>query len=132
MDKKASATHEPMVQVHPRQQLQPYQEGEPQVTLEQIVELLRGQLVSLTKESSYKQLHNLKQHGSVEEYTKAFYQLVVQMDLNESEEQIVARFLSGLKPPIQDALSLHQLWIVSEAYNEALMFKKQLARRAFV
>ena len=49
-DKKASATHELLVQVHPKQQPQPYQEGKPQVTLEQTVELLRGQLVSLTKE----------------------------------------------------------------------------------
>ena len=27
-------------------------------------------------QSSYKQLNNLKQHGSLEEYTEAFYQLV--------------------------------------------------------
>ena len=66
----------------------------------------------------------------MEEYIEAFYQLVVRVDLNESEEQMVARFLSSLKPPIQDALSFQQLWIVSEAYNRALMFKKQLARRA--
>ena len=51
----------------------------------------------------------------MEEYTEAFYQLVDQVDLNESEEQMIARFLSGLKPSIQDALSLHQLWSVSEA-----------------
>ena len=80
----------------------------------------------------YKQLHNLRQHGSVEENIEAFYQLVARVDLNESEEWMVARFLSGLKPPIQDALSLHQLWSVSEAYNRALMFEKQLARKAFV
>ena len=68
----------------------------------------------------------------MEEYIEAFYQLVARVDLNEIEEQMVARFLSGLKPPIQDALSLHQLWSVSEAYNRALMFEKQLARKAFV
>ena len=68
----------------------------------------------------------------MEEYTEAFYQLVTRVDLNESEEQMVARFLSGLKPPIQDALSLHQLLFVFEAYNRALMFEKQLARKAFV
>ena len=82
--------------------------------------------------SLYKQLHNLKQHSNAEEYIEAFYQLVARVDLNESEEQLVARFLSGLKPPIQDALSLHQLWSVSEAYNRALTFEKQLARRAFM
>ena len=83
-------------------------------------------------QSLYKQLHNLKQHGSAEEYTEAFYQPVARVDLNESEEQMVARFLSGLKPPIQDALSMHQLWSVSKAYNRVLIFKKQLARKAFV
>ena len=45
---------------------------------------------------------------------------------------MVARFLSGLKPPIQDVLSLYQLWTLFEAYNRVLMFEKQLARRAFV
>ena len=74
----------------------------------------------------------MKQHGSTEEYTEGFYQLVDRVDLNESEEQMLARFLSGLKPPIQDALSLHQLWYISKAYNRALMFEKQLERKAFV
>ena len=54
----------------------------------------------------YKDLHNLKQEGSVEEYTEAFHQLVVRVDLNESEEQMVARYLSGLKSSIQVVLSL--------------------------
>ena len=45
---------------------------------------------------------------------------------------MIARFLSGLKTLIQDALSLHQLWSVFEAYNKALMFERQLARKAFV
>ena len=68
----------------------------------------------------------------MKEYIEAFYQMVAQVDLNESEEQMAARFLSSLKPPIQDALSMHQLWYVSEAYNRVLIFKKQLARKAFV
>nr|POE76707.1 hypothetical protein CFP56_74679 [Quercus suber] len=48
-NKKAFAAHEPEVQVHPKQQPQPHQ-GEPQVTLKQTVELLRGQLAALTEE----------------------------------------------------------------------------------
>nr|POF20197.1 hypothetical protein CFP56_35984 [Quercus suber] len=49
-NKKGSIAHEPKVQVHPRQQLQPHQEGESQVTLEQTVELLRGQLAAFIEE----------------------------------------------------------------------------------
>ena len=50
MNKKGFEAHEPEVQVHPRQQPQSHQEGEPYVTLEQTVELLRGQLAALTEE----------------------------------------------------------------------------------
>ena len=49
-NKKASVAHKPEVQVHPKQQPQLHQEGKPQVTLEQTVELLRGQLAALTEE----------------------------------------------------------------------------------
>ena len=49
-NKRGAAVHEPEVQVQPRQQPQPHQEGEPQVTLEQTVEMLRGQLAVLTEE----------------------------------------------------------------------------------
>ena len=49
-NKKAFAAHEPEVRVHPKQQPQPHQEGEPQVTLKQTVEPLQGQLAALTEE----------------------------------------------------------------------------------
>ena len=49
-NKRGAAVHEPEVQVQPRQQPQPQKEGEPQVTLEQIVEMLRGQLAVLIEE----------------------------------------------------------------------------------
>ena len=81
-------------------------------------------------QSLYKDLHNLKQEGSVEQYTEAFHQLVVRVDLNESEEQMVARYLSGLKLPIQDVISLQSLWNVTEAYNRALLVEKQQTRPA--
>jgi hypothetical protein len=42
---------------------------------------------------------------------------VTRVDLNESEEHMVARSLSGFKPYIQDILGLYSLWAVSEAYN---------------
>ena len=49
-NKKGSAAHEPEVQVHPRQQPQPHQEGESHVTLEQTMELLRRQFAALAEE----------------------------------------------------------------------------------
>jgi hypothetical protein len=79
-------------------------------------------------QSLYKSLLNLKQNGSVEEYAESFYQLIARVDLNESEEQLVDRFLSGLKEPIQDILCLHTCWTVSEAFNRALLIEKQQAR----
>ncbi|KAG5534031.1 hypothetical protein RHGRI_022247 [Rhododendron griersonianum] len=77
----------------------------------------------------YKNLHNLKQVGSVDEYTEAFHQLVARVDLNESEDQMVARYISGLSITIQDALAMQTLWTVSEAYNRALVAEKQEKRK---
>ena len=65
---------------------------------------LREQFLPLNyTQSLYKDLHNLKQEGSVE----VFHQLVIRVELNESEEQMVARYLSGLKPSIQESLALN-------------------------
>jgi hypothetical protein len=60
-------------------------------------------------QSLYKSLHNLRQTGSVEEYAEAFYQLIARVDLNESEEQLVAKFVSGLKTHIQDIMPSYML-----------------------
>ena len=67
-------------------------------------------------QSLYKDLHNLKQEGSVE----VFHQLVIRVELNESEEQIV-------HPRV---LSPQSLWNVSEAFNWALLVEKQQTRPA--
>lgn len=61
----------------------------------------------------------------VDEYIEEFYQLVTHNDLFETEEQLVAHHLGGLQQPLQDILSLHYLWIVSEAYQHTLVVEKQ-------
>ncbi|KAG5563082.1 hypothetical protein RHGRI_005731 [Rhododendron griersonianum] len=61
--------------------------------------------------------------------TEAFHQLVARVDLNESEDQMVARYISGLSITIQDALAMQTLWTVSEAYNRALVAEKQEKRK---
>uniref|UniRef100_A0A2N9IAJ9 Integrase catalytic domain-containing protein n=1 Tax=Fagus sylvatica TaxID=28930 RepID=A0A2N9IAJ9_FAGSY len=78
----------------------------------------------------YQSLHTLRQTGLVEEYGDRFYQLIARIDLMETEEQTVARFISGLKLNIQDQLVFHTCWTLSQAYNRALMVEKQLARRS--
>ena len=52
------------------------------------------------------------------------------MDLQRTEEQQVARYLSGLTPPIQDALCMYPIWSISEAYNRTLIIEKQLTKKA--
>ena len=61
----------------------------------------------------YQSLHNLKQTGLVEEYGDRFYQLIARIDLLETVEQTVARFISRLKLNIQDQLVFHICWTLS-------------------
>lgn len=68
-------------------------------------------------QSLFQRLHALRQSArSVDDYTEEFYQMVAQIDLSETEEQLVTRYLGGLRQPLQDVLSLHSLWTVFEAY----------------
>ncbi|KAE8730965.1 hypothetical protein F3Y22_tig00002841pilonHSYRG00088 [Hibiscus syriacus] len=81
----------------------------------------------------FQRLHALRQGArSVDDYTEEFYQLVARNDLSEMEEQMVARYLGGLRQPLQDVLSLHSLWSVSEAYQRALAVEKQENRRPVI
>ncbi|KAF7120408.1 hypothetical protein RHSIM_Rhsim13G0079100 [Rhododendron simsii] len=78
----------------------------------------------------YQRLQNLRQNSrSVDDYTGEFYELVARNDLAETEEQKMARYVGGLRPPIQDALNMIDLYSVSEAYQRALQLEKQLSRR---
>ncbi|KAG6629422.1 hypothetical protein CIPAW_14G083400 [Carya illinoinensis] len=73
----------------------------------------------------FHRLHALRQGArSVDDYTEEFYQLVARNDLSETEEQMVALYLGGLRQPLQDVLSLHSLWNVLEAYQRAFAVEK--------
>lgn len=55
------------------------------------------------------QLQNLRQKNlSVEEYTREFEKLMMQCDIQEKEEQTIARYLGGLNTDIADRVELQQ------------------------
>lgn len=80
-------------------------------------------------QSLFQRLQALRQGARfIDDYTEEFYQLIARNDLSETKEQLVARYLGGLRQSLQDVLSLHSLQTVSEAYQRALVVEKQQAR----
>ncbi|PKU79208.1 RNA-directed DNA polymerase [Dendrobium catenatum] len=64
----------------------------------------------------------------VHEYTEEFYRLSARNNLRESENQLVARYIGGLKENLQDKLELNSIWSLSQAVNFALKAESQLQR----
>lgn len=65
----------------------------------------------------YERLKSLPQGDrSVDEFTEKFHYLVARNDIRVDEDQLVAHYLNGLRPPVQEALAVHPLWNVTEAY----------------
>ncbi|XP_028549168.1 uncharacterized protein LOC110102806 [Dendrobium catenatum] len=95
-------------------------------------QLLRGHFLP----TDYEQMLYLKyQHctqgaRSVNDYTEEFYRLSARNNLHESENQLVARYIGGLKDPIQDKLELNSVWSLSQAVNFALKAESQMQRQA--
>lgn len=66
----------------------------------------------------FSQYQNYRQHTrSVEDYTMEFHRLVARNDLNESEDQCVARYVGGLKVSIQEKIQLHMIFTLTDAIN---------------
>ena len=65
----------------------------------------------------YQQLQNLRQRArSVEDYTTEFYQLISRNEVNETENQLVARYIGGLRVQIQKTVNLFDPLSVSTAH----------------
>ena len=74
----------------------------------------------------YQRLQNLKQgNRSVDDYTAEFYQLVARNEIQETDDQLVARYIGGLRVQIQDTVNLFDPVSVSAAHQRALIIEKQ-------
>ena len=84
--------------------------------------LLRGTFLSYNYQRlMYQQLQNLRQGmHSVEDYTTEFYQLLARNEIHEIEDQLVARYIGGLRVQIQEALNLFDPISVPVAHQKSL------------
>ncbi|KAI0530516.1 hypothetical protein KFK09_000060 [Dendrobium nobile] len=93
-------------------------------------QLLRGHYLPTDYEQMlYLQYqHCVQGNRSVNDYTEEFYRLSARNNLNESTNQLVARYIGGLREAIQDKLELNTIWSLSQAVNYAIKEEMQLSR----
>lgn len=62
-------------------------------------------------QSLYQKFHRLRHRNeqSVADYTEQFYKLLSRINLTETDDQLVARYTSGLKLNLQGELMMHQI-----------------------
>lgn len=95
--------------------------------------LLKARFLPVDNEQLlYQQYQNCRQGTRfVSEYTDEFYSLNARNNLNDTDNQALARYIGRLKLVIHDKLVLPQIWTLSEAVNFALKIEGQLNRPLF-
>ncbi|KAK0580629.1 hypothetical protein LWI29_004311 [Acer saccharum] len=68
---------------------------------------------------------NQNNKATVDQYIEWFHELTVRSKANETESQILARYLKGLKPDIRKDMLIARLYNVEEAYQLALQLERQ-------
>nr|GFA89846.1 hypothetical protein [Tanacetum cinerariifolium] len=77
----------------------------------------------------YQWLQNLKQETkSVKDYTTEFYQLISRNDIQETDDQLVSRYICSLRVQIMDSVNMFDPVTLSDAYQRPLAFEKQSRR----
>jgi hypothetical protein len=77
----------------------------------------------------YQRLQNLSQDSkTVDEYTEEFYKYLTRVDLVETNDQLVSRYIGGLQQNIQDPLNLFDPVNVYVAHQRALLLEKTAAK----
>ncbi|GJS17446.1 putative nucleotidyltransferase, ribonuclease H [Tanacetum coccineum] len=105
--------------------------GKPRVTSwRKMKKLLRENFIPHNYQRlMYQRLQNLKQGTkSVEDYTTEFYQLIARNDIQETDDQLVSRYIGGLRVQIMDSVNMFDPVTLSDAYQRALVFEKQNRR----
>ena len=60
----------------------------------------------------------------MDDYTTKFYQLMARNKIQERNEQLVVRYIGGLRVQFQDTLNLFDPVFISEAHQRVLMVEK--------
>lgn len=69
----------------------------------------------------FQRLHHLRQGTrTVEEYSTEFFLLLNRIDLQDSDSQLVARYIGGLRQQIQHTLNLFNPLTLAEAHQQAI------------
>jgi hypothetical protein len=89
-------------------------------------EIKRKYLPDHYKQDAFMKFHNFKQRElSVEEYTAEFDHLMIRCDVVEQEEQMIARYLGGLRVEINDVVQLQPYWNYYDVCKLAMKVEKQ-------
>lgn len=74
----------------------------------------------------FQKFQNLCQGSrSVDEYASEFFMMLNRVDTHDSEPQLVARFIGGLRQQLQHTLNLFRPLSVSEAHQQAVTVEAQ-------
>lgn len=87
--------------------------------------LQRKYLLDHYRQDLFLKLHPFKQdQRSVKAYIAEFEELMLKCNLNELEENSIARFLGGLKPTIINMVQLHPYWTLQDVINLSIKVEK--------
>ncbi|PWA70702.1 hypothetical protein CTI12_AA286890 [Artemisia annua] len=83
------------------------------------------------KQEAYIEYHNFRQGSSmsVEDFTGEFDRLRMRCDVDEEDEQTVARYLACLRSEIADVVHLQQFWSYNDVCRLALKVESQLKKK---
>ncbi|KAI9156366.1 hypothetical protein LWI28_005047 [Acer negundo] len=95
-------------------------------TIERIFDFKEYSEERKVKQDNYVKFYNFKQYNlPVEEYIREFEYLMLRSDINEPEEQTIARFLGGLKRDIANVIRLQPYWSFNDVRKLVINVEQQ-------